>query len=155
MLKKLSSRHELHHEVQFLWSLEGVLQRDQKWMVYVLENHLLCFGVFQLIQFDDVLFFKDFDGIDFSTVFFLAQNDFPKSPLSEHFHQIEIFYAQFLLIRVLIVQHRRSLSQLSLPLKVGLLLVDEFLQIHHLEVVLGRESKFLLIGQRVSGHYRL
>lgn len=80
MLIKLLT-HKLHDEVKLVWSLEGVGQVDQKRVVYVLQYHLLCLGVLDLVLVHDVFLPDRFHCEQLFRLFELDQQDCSESAL--------------------------------------------------------------------------
>lgn len=73
LLNNARFTHELHDEVEFIGGLEGVGESDQKGMIDVLEDHLLCLCVLDLILFDYVVLVDRFHSEEFFRVFLLDQ----------------------------------------------------------------------------------
>lgn len=54
-LHRIKITHELHDEIEFVGCLKGISEANQERVVDVLQDHLLCFGVLDLIFLDDVV----------------------------------------------------------------------------------------------------
>jgi len=62
-------------------------------MIYMFQNHFLCFSVLQLIFFNDIIFSDSFHGKPFARSFLFNKHNFSKSSSSQNFKNCEVIYS--------------------------------------------------------------
>ena len=99
MKEQFTTRTELKHKVQFALRLECISKLYDEWVLDVFlsqstrgsyQDGALCYGMFYLILFDQVLLFKSLDCIDLLCVSLLAEDHLAIRAGSNDLHEVKV-----------------------------------------------------------------